>query len=97
MVVKKKPESKLVKLVSNPLVLLLSRVVQFLGITLAGFAVWIFQDMRASQAVILRDISNDLKYVNQNVANLKADMRVGNQQLQEVRERLKRLEDRVFQ
>lgn len=82
---------------TNPIVGLLSRLATFLGLVIASSAVAIFLDVRSTQAESMKQINKELKSISEGVLVLKGESSVVNVKVNEIRERLRRVEDKVFQ
>lgn len=87
----------LTKLANNPLVALAARGFTALGVVLASLAVFIFMDTRTTQAEALKSIAADVKQVRDDVLILKGESAVSNVKIDELRDRLKSVERKVFQ
>lgn len=82
---------------TNPIVVVLSRIIQALGLALATAAVAIFMDVRSTQGIALTEITKEVKEINKGVTDLKVDSAVQNFRYVQVERRVKKLEDKVFQ
>ncbi len=85
------------RLASSQIVALLSRAVAALGLGLASGAIWIFLDTREQQKEQYERLANELRGINVNMSDMKMGIAVGDVKINEVRERVKKIEDKVFQ